>query len=142
MLLGEPPAHWILSLLSKVDILLLLKGGERRRGKRGKGRREGERRGMGERERERERERKGRGEDMKCSKLKAASSASVLILRGKNRGQRHIPSGKLIWVGTCDKSYVIPRICYREQNSSHNSVTMRISQECSLCGCIGTTPKC
>lgn len=26
MLLGEPPAHWTLFLLSKVDILLLLKG--------------------------------------------------------------------------------------------------------------------
>ena len=65
MLLGEPPAHWILSLLSKVDILLLLKGGERRRGRRGKGRGEGERRGMGEREREREREKgKRRGYEM------------------------------------------------------------------------------
>lgn len=37
---------------------------------------------------------------MKCSKLKAASSAAVLILRrGKkhrDRGERHILSGKLI----------------------------------------------
>ena len=77
-------------------------------------------------------EKKGRGEGMKCSKLK----------RGKDRGQRHILSGKLIRVGTCGKSYMIPRICYREQNSSHKSVIMRISQECSLCDCIGTTPKC
>ena len=87
-------------------------------------------------------EKKGRGEGMKRSKLKAASSASVLILRGKDRGQRHILSGKLIRVETCGKSYMIPRICYREQNSSHKSVIMRISQECSLCDCIGTTPKC
>ena len=55
MLLGEPPAHWILSLLSKVDILLLLKGGGRGGGVGGG--KEGEKeRGEGwEREREEER---------------------------------------------------------------------------------------
>ena len=52
MLLGEPPAHWILSLLSKVDILLLLKGGGEEEGERkarrreeGDGREKGKRRG-------------------------------------------------------------------------------------------------